>query len=174
MPQTISKNQTKMLLKCRLSFIATLVIFITSCESHEKKVDDAFERVKQSKMNGTDSITTNTNLPVKEPEIKVIVKNELVDEWQLFKNETDLKLNGSDAQIKVLRGKNIKFENKNKFEKQTKELEQKNNDLRKRMNDYNEERKLVWEKFKLEINHDIDEIGIELKDITINNTKVKK
>ncbi|MFA9212973.1 MAG: hypothetical protein ACEQSR_03900 [Candidatus Methylacidiphilales bacterium] len=125
-------------------------------------------------MNVTDSITTITNLPVKEPEVKVIVKNELFDEWQLFKNETDLKLNNSDAQIKVLRGKNIKFENKNKFEKQTKELEQKNNDLRKRMNDYNEERKLIWEKFKLEINHDIDEIGIELKDITINNTKVKK
>lgn len=163
-----------MLYKNSLSFILILLLFMASCESHEKKVDDAFEKVKESKMNGTDTTNVPTIIPPEETKIKVVVKNELVDEWLIFKNETDLKINYSDDQIKILRSKKGKSENQNKFEKQITELEQKNNDLRKQMNDYNEEMKLKWEKFKLGINHDIDEIAIELNDVKIHNTKTKK
>ena len=157
-----------------LSFLSFILILLASCELHEKKVDDAFDRVKELKNNGAETTNVAAITPIEKKKIKVIVKNELVNEWQIFKNETDLKINSSDAKIKILRIKKNQSENKNKFEKQTTALEQKNNELRKRMNDYNEEMKFKWEKFKLGMNHDIDEIAIELKDITINNTKTKK
>lgn len=150
-----------------------MVLFFTSCESHERKVDDAFERVKEAKKDFIDTaaICINEN---KSEKIKVIYKNEITDAWALFKNETENKIKQSENKIKELKERRNHSENKSKFDKQIIRLEQKNNDLRKKMNDYNEEVKAKWENFKVEMNHDIDEIEIELKDVTINNTNLKK
>ena len=145
-----------------------LMVILSSCESHEKKVDDAFERVKKTKTNIKDTIEIATKSVTTIEKIKVVVKNETVDEWILFKNETEKRIKGSEAQIKELKEQKNMAKNKAKFDKQMTRLEQKNNDLRKRMNDYNEEVKVKWEKFKVGVNHDIDEIRIELKDVSIN------
>ena len=50
-------------------------------------------------------------------------------------------------------------------------LEKDNNDLRKNMDQYKEEVKVMWENFKTKMNHDVNEIHIELKDIKLNNVK---
>jgi hypothetical protein len=39
------------------------------------------------------------------------------------------------------------------------------------MNDYNEEAKAKWEKFKLSMSHDIDAIAIEIQDVSITTKK---
>ncbi|MDP1725247.1 MAG: hypothetical protein Q8M15_00585 [Bacteroidota bacterium] len=157
-----------------LSVCGWVVVFVfTSCESHERKVDDAFERVKEAKRDFIDTaaICVNENKPGK---TRVIIKNEITDAWALFRSETENKIKLSENKIKELKERRNNSENKAKFDKQINRLEQKNNDLRKKMNDYNEEVKSKWENFKVEMNHDIDEIEIELKDVTINNTNIKK
>jgi len=39
------------------------------------------------------------------------------------------------------------------------------------MDDYKQDGKENWEKFKAEFNHDMDELGKAFKDLTINNIK---
>lgn len=46
------------------------------------------------------------------------------------------------------------------------ELEKKNTDMKKKMDDYKEDGKDKWEKFKLEFNHDLEELGKAFKDLT--------
>lgn len=145
-----------------------MVLVIVSCESHERKADDAFDRVKEAKRDFVDTAAICINEP-KSGKTRVIIKNEIIDEWILFKNETEKKIKLSEAKIVELKKRRNLTESKSKFDKQIVRLEQKNNDLRKKMNDYNEEVKAKWANFKAEMNHDIDEIEIELKDVAINN-----
>jgi len=163
-----------MKIKIILFLMSASLLVLSSCESHEKKVDDAYERVKESKKNFRDTVRTVVNTEKPAEKIKVVLKNETVDEWTLFKTEIDNKIIESENKIRELIQKRNASDNKSKFDRQITRLEQKNNDLRKRMNDYHEEVKVKWEKFKVGMHHDIDAIGIELKDVTINNKKVKK
>jgi len=142
------------------------VVILLSCESHAKKADDAFDLYKEKKMHPQDS-----NLIVKEitpkPKEKVSVKkNENIDAWTLFKLETNKKIHANERLIKEL--KNSTSENA-KTLKRVSALEKNNYDLNKQMDEYNEKMKVSFENFKTEMNHDVDEIGIELNNIAINN-----
>ena len=63
--------------------------------------------------------------------------------------------------------KQAKAEYKEKIAK----LEQKNTDMKRRMDDYKSDSQEQWESFQREFNHDMDELGNSLKDLTKNNTK---
>ena len=56
-------------------------------------------------------------------------------------------------------------------EKKIDELEQKNSELKKRLDDYKADGKEKWEKFKAEFSHDMDELGKAFKDLTVKNVK---
>ena len=49
-------------------------------------------------------------------------------------------------------------------------LEQKNRDMRARVDAY-EKSQNGWDSFKREFDHDMDELGQALKDLTVNNKK---
>ncbi|MDP1745763.1 MAG: hypothetical protein Q8L90_09310, partial [Bacteroidota bacterium] len=106
-----------------------------------------------------------TKVPTK---VEVVIKNESVDEWKKFKFETEKKILVNENKIKEIKG--IPDSN-TKLYRQVTTLEKNNNDLRKQMDEYNEEMKVKWESFKVKINHDVKEIGIELQDIQVNNKK---
>jgi len=57
--------------------------------------------------------------------------------------------------------KTLKFLNK---------LNEENNDLRRAIDDYKEAEKVRWENFKTSLDHDINTIEIELKDV---NNQIK-
>lgn len=159
----IKQNLTSIIITGCLS-----VIILVSCESHEQIAGDAFEIVKEEKMLSNDSADI-TKAMVQEPVKTQIVKiNENMDEWTIFKIETEKKILTNEKKIKEI--KNIHNANANLLRKVT-NIEKGNNDLRNQMNDYNEEVKLKWETFKSTINHDVNEINIELKEISINNKK---
>ncbi len=143
--------------------VGMLLPLVPACESHEKKVDDAFEREKKSRVEFSDTASVYCN-PLLE-KTKIVIVNDTVNEWTLFKTAIEKKIYQSESRIRDLKAK----DNQARYAKQLTRLEQKNNDLRKRMNDYNEEVSVKWEKFKSGINHDIDEVGIELRDVKINN-----
>lgn len=50
-------------------------------------------------------------------------------------------------------------------------LEQKNQDLQVKMDTFKNDANSDWQSFKREVQHDTDEIGKALKDLTINNKK---
>ena len=51
------------------------------------------------------------------------------------------------------------------------ELEQKNSDMKKRMDDYKADGKEQWETFKTEFSRDMDNLRQAFKDLTITNNK---
>ncbi|MDD4993236.1 MAG: hypothetical protein PHR83_13500 [Paludibacter sp.] len=149
------------------------VLLIVSCKSHEQKTDDAFEQVKEEKKLTNDSNKINNAMVVekntvmsdtarKTPDTKKIVP----DERTLFKIETAKKIQTNQNRIKQMKalpnmGMNRKVTN----------LEKDNNNLMIKMDEYNKDEKLKWELFKANMNQDVNEIGIELKTIRINNKK---
>jgi chromosome segregation ATPase len=50
-------------------------------------------------------------------------------------------------------------------------LEQKNSDLKKKMDDYKADGKESWETFKAEFTHDMDELGKAIVDLQVKNVK---
>ena len=66
---------------------------------------------------------------------------------------------------------NEKQDAKEDYKKKINELEQKNSDIKKRMDDYKAGSKEEWEKFKSEFNHDMQELGQAFLDFNIRNIK---
>lgn len=131
-----------------------------ACESHEKKADDAFEIAKAER-----GLTKETDTNKK---AEVITSVKYQSEWSKFKMAIDKEILSNEKRIKDLRSipnasssmlKKVSF------------IEKENNNLKKQMDVYNEEVKLKWENFKVALNHDLNEIIIELKDLKTNNKK---
>lgn len=152
----------------RIVAVCFSVMILVSCESHEQESDDAFEQVKEEKMISNENVSDSVIKEIiEEPKIlKSAMKNENLDEWTKFKIETEKKIRTNENKIKEIKG----IPNADsKLIRTLISLEKDNNDLRKQMDEYHEEMKVKWENFKTKINHDINKIGIELKDIKINN-----
>lgn len=96
-----------------------------------------------------------------------------VDEWQAFKAEQEAKIAANDKIIEEYKAKmtNTKGKLVASYDKKIDELEAKNKELKSKLNDYKEEGKDAWEKFKSEFNNDIDELGSALKSFTVDNKK---
>lgn len=145
------------------------VMIITSCGSHVKKTDDAFDRVKKERMMSSDSSfvseaviqeSMKTELPMK--------KIETPDEWTKFKLETERKIRQNENKIKEIRG--LPDINASLRRKVT-NLEKVNNDLKIRMEQYKEEVKVKWEMFQASMNHNVNEINIELNALKTDTKK---
>jgi uncharacterized protein HemX len=94
-------------------------------------------------------------------------------DFQKFKRESEMKISDNKRKIAELktRKKKESIEVQEKYDKKVMALEQKNNDLEKRIKGYNNSDSGKWESFKREYNHDMDELGKALKDLTVDNTK---
>ena len=64
-----------------------------------------------------------------------------------------------------------KRENRAKYEKKLAGLEQKNSDMKKKLDEYKEDGKEKWTSFKNEFSHDMDELGKALKGFTVKHNK---
>jgi len=128
--------------------------FLTGCNSSPNKVDDAQKAV----------IEANKKRDAANKEYLADIEN--------FRSETAARIAANDKRIAELKA-NLAHERKEAradYKKKIAELEQKNRDMKKEMDEYNEEGKENWEKFKAEFNHDMDELGKAFKDIGVRNT----
>jgi hypothetical protein len=130
-----------------------------SCKSNEEKEADAIENIQEA----------NQDLNEVSQEEQLAANDE---QWNIFKEETETKISANEAIISNLRLEMEKPGNKFDavYKKNIEELERKNSNLRSRIDEYDKTRS-DWEAFKREFNHDMEEIGKSLKDITVNNTK---
>jgi low affinity Fe/Cu permease len=143
-----------------------LVVFIAGTLSTaygqvpDKKSEKARENLQDAKK----------NVIVAKQDLKLAQKDS-VSEYQKFKSETDLKFRDNEKNIADLKVKISESISKDRvtFQKNIGLLELKNDRMKLRLADYKDEGKTKWTTFKDEFNSDLDQIGKELKDFTVDN-----
>lgn len=128
----------------------------TGCKSSPAKVEAAQENVDQAKQ-----------------ELKEAQRTATAEEWKEFKDETDARINANESSITEFKLKMKKSGRKLDaiYEEKIERLEQQNRDLKMRVEGYEYRTQSNWDSFKREFNHDMDELGIALKDLTVDNKK---
>jgi len=135
----------------------------TSCQSSIQKQDAAQAKVRDAKRE------------LNEAQKDANAANQVVataEEWEAFRNESELKIKANETRIAEL---NAKMKKPGEildavYEKKITNLEQQNKEMRVRLLGY-EKNQSNWESFKREFNHDMDAIGQALKDLTVDNKK---
>ena len=147
-----------------------LIIAITSiaiasvnygCKTSSEKVDDAQIKVMDAK---TDLKT------VQKDSLTDAQKAANVEQWKIFRNESQVKIKNNEIRISALK---IKIKNEgvdynSEKAKRIDSLEIKNKELAIRMENY-EKGKSDWETFKLDFTRDIAGLGESLKNFTVRN-----
>jgi len=137
--------------------------FLSSCQSNADKLEAANKDVAEAKEELAEARADAR-------EIKIMVANE--EEWRAFKTDAEVKIANNEKRIEEIREKMKKpgktFDEM--YRKNIDALEERNKDLRKRIG-YYENNQSDWDRFKREFNHDMDEIGQALKDLTVDNAK---
>jgi hypothetical protein len=129
--------------------------FFTGCTSSSGKVEDAQKNVIQA----------NKDLDQANKEYLADMEN--------YRQETATRIAANEQAIAEYNAglahekKAVRAEHK----KRIAELEQRNHNLKMRLEDYKEDGKENWEKFKAEFSHDMDELGKAFKDLTVKNVK---
>ncbi len=136
-----------------LAFITGAIL--TSCNTAAEKVEKAQENVMDANKDLADA------------------NKEYQEDIENYRKETADKITVNSQIIADLKAKieHEKKEAKTDYKKIIAELEQKNNEMKKKMDDYKAEGKEKWEKFKAEFNHDMDELGAAFKGLTAKNVK---
>jgi len=136
-------------------FIAAVILFMagslfTGCNNNREKVEDAEENVKKANQELMDA------------------RAQYEKEWQQFKTDAELIISANEKKISDFKAliKTASGKSKARYEKEVIELEQRNVELRKKLNEYKYEGKDSWETFKKDFNDGLDYIGNTLNDIS--------
>ena len=94
-------------------------------------------------------------------------KSKFDKEWKEFKSNAELKINANEKRIDEFKVKikTASIEVKADYDKEITVLEQKNVELKKKINEYKYEGKDKWEEFKQGFNRDMDAVGKALKNL---------
>jgi hypothetical protein len=158
---TLNQNIISLILTSGL-----MAIMITSCGPRVQKPDDAFDLVKKERMLTNDSNFVSKEIIQESMKTAVVVKKtETQDEWTKFRIDTEKKIRLNEIQIKKIT--DLPDVNASLRRKLTK-LENDNSSLKSRLDEYNEEVKAKWEMFKASMNHNVNQIGIELNALKTN------
>lgn len=151
----------KNILYLSIAFFVTGTL-LSGCLSTDKKVENAEDKLLNAKENYMEA---ERNL---DETIKDSISN-----YQQFKNDAELSILAYEKSIAELKLKiaNERIENRAEYEKKLAELELKNKNLRKKLSDYKDEEQDKWATFRSEFIHDMEELGIALKDFTVKNNK---
>jgi outer membrane murein-binding lipoprotein Lpp len=135
----------------------------TGCKSSAEKELDAQTEL-QDAQDKLDQAQTDANAA----ELRAATE----EEWVAFKSDAESKIRDNEIRIAELTVQMNKpgalFDAI--YKKRILTLEQQNRDLRVRIDAY-DRNSTDWETFKREFNHDMDEIGNALKDLTVDNKK---
>ncbi len=133
-----------------------VAVFIAgACSSPTKKVEDAQSEVVEANKELDDA------------------QAEYMADMAKYKVETADKIAANELIVKDFNARiaSQKKDAQVEYKQKVASLEQKNTDMKKKLDDYKLEGKENWEKFKTEFNHDMDELGEAFKDLTVKNVK---
>ncbi|MFV8376141.1 hypothetical protein [Flavobacterium sp. LB1P62] len=143
------------------TFVAGTVL--VGCQTSTKKEEIAQDKVAAAREDVKDA----------KEELTDARKEATAEEWKAFKDQTNTTVNENEMRIVDLKAKIKKTGNSidAMYVKKVEELEQKNKDLKVKVETYKNDRNSDWESFKREYTHDINELGDALRDVTIDNKK---
>ena len=145
-------NSRKAASTLALCILLSAPMFISCNNTPKDKLDDATTEVVDAT---EDLVKANDEFMVEVSAYKADVEMKIVE------NERKLDEYNSDMKIKKTA----------ELKKKVEELKVKTADLRKKLVDFNTEGgKESWAEFKTEFNHDMDELGKALNDLTVKNT----
>jgi F0F1-type ATP synthase membrane subunit b/b' len=132
---------------------------LTACKTPNKNIESAKDHMESAK----DQVKEATQ----------DVDQSLKESIRQFKKESQETISNNEKRIAEFK---VKMENggkatRAKYEKQVAELEQKNRDLKRKLDSFEDNEQDKWDSFKREFSHDMDALGQSLKDLTIDNTK---
>lgn len=134
---------------------------LVGCQTSTQKEQEAKDKISAAQGDVQDA----------KEELMEARKEATSEEWHTFKNKTLAKVNENETRIAELKVKMKKTGSSIDaiYAKKIEELEQKNKDIEAKVTTYKNDRSSDWESFKREYNHDMDELGDALKDMTVNN-----
>jgi hypothetical protein len=139
------------------ALIATFmgVLFVIGCNSPRTKIDKAQYEVSEARKQLLDA------------------QENYKKEVAIFKEETAQKIRDNEQNIADFSLKNKSAEEEEIYIMQNhlSRFEQKNEEIKLRMNNFEATEMKKWEAFKTELDHDITELGLSIKDFTISNEK---
>ncbi len=134
-------------------------LILTSCSSPEYRTDDAFASIKEEKDSLGDSMINNIVViqePKKEEQLNKI---EPQDEWLKFKTDIEKKILKNENNIKEFsKSSNASIKTLRRAEG----LREDNNNLRRKLTNFEDELKIQKEKFKIELNNDIKVVSTNI------------
>ena len=138
-----------------LSMVSIIVAIIVGCTSPAEKVGVAQENVIEANKKLSDA------------------NSEYLADITKYKKETKITIAENEKSIAEFNLRVLKEKKQARvdYEAKIKALNQKNTDLKKKLDDYKATGKEDWESFKKEFNHDMDELGKAFKNFSINNVK---
>jgi peptidoglycan hydrolase CwlO-like protein len=134
---------------------------VMSCKPNTEKEQAAQESVDSAKVAVSEA----------EEDLDDARRAATAEEWQAFKDSTNAKIDENNAEIAKLKLK-IKKTGKDidkAYQRNIDTIEQRNKNLKTKMDSYKNDVNSDWKSFKREFNHDMDELGESLKDFTVNN-----
>ncbi len=145
-------------MKKSIKVLAISILFVgaalTSCSTPEEKVEDAQDNVEAA----------NKELQESKEYLREVESYKALHAAQIEENEKSI------AEFNA-RIDSQKKEAREDYKKKIAELERKNTDMKKRMDDFNSDNKAGWERFKEEFNHDMKALGDAFRDLGTNNKK---
>jgi Skp family chaperone for outer membrane proteins len=96
------------------------------------------------------------------------VKTSYSEDWQKFKSDSEQKIQDNEKSIVAFKDKMAKS-GKSTYNKEIAKLEKTNRKLQKKLDQYKDDGKNSWEKFKKGFNKELDKIGKAVNDLTSDN-----
>ncbi|HLP95085.1 MAG TPA: hypothetical protein VK168_13670 [Saprospiraceae bacterium] len=153
----------------KLTIVIPIIIAVFSIATFSR-CDSASQKSKEAKENVVDA---KADLKTAENEAALAAQKAAdAAEWKQFKSDSEVKIMDNENQIARIKEK-MKTSGKKlnaAYTQSIEELEQKNKNLKARMEAY-EKGQTDWQSFKSEFNHDMNELGKALSDLTVDNKK---
>ncbi|MCK8142418.1 hypothetical protein MW871_10995 [Flavobacterium sp. I-SCBP12n] len=140
--------------------VATVLV---GCQDKSKQEAEAKENVENAKENLDDA----------KAELSDARRAATEQEWQAFKDSTNATIKQNEIRIGEMKaelkktGKTIDSE----YSKNIQELEEKNKEIKNKLEVYKNNTNSDWQSFKKEFRHDMDDLGQSLKNFTVKDKK---
>ena len=134
---------------------------LTSCQNTTKKEEAAQDNVENARENLDDA----------KEELSDARKEATHEEWDAFRASTDATITANENRILDLKArmKNTGSSIDTEYARRIAVLEQKNNNMKAKIESYKKDSKDDWESFKKEYNRDMNELGEAFKNLTVDN-----
>ncbi len=135
----------------------------TSCKSNTNEEQVAQDKVEEAQI----------DLDVAKQDLTAARKNATAEEWKAFKDDTNAKIDSNAAKIDELKANMRKTgrDVDNVYQKNVDALEQKNKELKIKMNNYKNDANSDWESFKKDLNDNLEQVQTSFKDFKEKNKK---